>query len=225
MKLEKIEKKVNKLIPTWVGKKHIPSIIRALNKTFEKSILYFSSNRFEGEYFVDHSVIISGQYCPRILSTIPENILITLSFPKGSKKANITEKGAKNLAVKIIRAIHHEYRHKHQQRGRGYVYTKQYTPKPKQNRLKVMYYGNPDEIDAHAYETQAEKLDINKLRKAHKIGWRESEAVYMYRMNFRNSDPKIWKRFLKKVYKNGGSLIGTTRTRTDSESKRKRSQK
>ena len=202
MKLEKIEKKVNKLIPSWVGDKHIPSIIRELNKTFHKSIIYFTSNRYDEEYFDHHSVIVSGQYCPRIFSTIPENILITLSFPKNKKKVLITEKESENLALKIIRAIHHEYRHKHQQRGRGYVYTKQYSPKKKQNRLKVMYYGNPDEIDAHAYETQAEKLDINKLRKAHKIGWRQSEAIFMYRKNFRNQDPKVWKKFLKKVYKN-----------------------
>lgn len=205
MKLEKIEKKVNKLIDTWVGEKHIPSIIRALNKTFHKSIIYFSSNRYDQEFLADHSIIVSGQYCPRIFSVIPENILITLSFPKESKKAIISEKCAKNLAVKIIRAIHHEYRHKHQQRGRGYVYTKQYTPKSKQDRLKTMYYGNPDELDAHAYETQAERLDLNKLRKAHKIGWRESEAIFMYRMHFRKSDPKVWKRFLKKVYKNVGA--------------------
>ena len=136
------------------------------------------------------------------MSAIPENILITLSFPSQKKKVTITEKESINLALKIARAIHHEYRHKHQQRGRGYVYTKQYTPKAKQNKLKVMYYGNPDEIDAHAYETQAEKLNINKLRKAHKIKWYECEAIYMYRMHFRKQDPKIWHRFLKKVYKN-----------------------
>lgn len=202
MKLEKIEKKVNKLIPTWVGEKHIPSIIRGLNKSFQKSIIYFQSERFEDEYYEDHSVIVGGQYCPRIFSMIPENILITLAFPKEHKKAKINEKCAKNLAVKIIRAIHHEYRHKHQQRGRGYVYTKQYkTKKGQRDRMKLEYYGNPDELDAHARETQAEKLDINKLRKAHKIGWRESEAVFMYRKHFRKTDPKVWKKFLKKVYK------------------------
>jgi len=205
MKLEKIEKKVNKLIPTWVGEKHIPSIIRQLNKTFKKSIIYFQSERFEDDYYEDHSVIVGGQYCPRIFSMIPENILITLAFPKEHKKAKINEKCAKNLAVKIIRAIHHEYRHKHQQRGRGYVYTKQYKIKKGQrDRMKLEYYGNPDELDAHAHETQAEKLDINKLRKAHKIGWRESEAVFMYRKHFRKTDPKVWKKFLKKVYKNNG---------------------
>jgi hypothetical protein len=204
MKLEKVQKKVNKLASTWVGRKSVPVIIRGLNKSFLKSIVYFTSNRYDQEFLDHHSVIVSGQYCPRIMSAIPENILITLSFPKKDKKVNITKQEAKNLAIKVIRAIHHEYRHKHQQRGRGYVNTKQYTPKPTQNKFKARYYGNPDEIDAHAYETQAEKLDINKLRKAHKIGWRVSEAVYMYRLNFRKQDPKVWKRFLKKVYKNNG---------------------
>ena len=105
------------------------------------------------------------------------------------------------MALKIIRAIHHEYRHKHQQKQRPFLLQKEYKPKPKQNKMKAMYYGNPDEIDAHAYETQSERIDINKLRTAHKIGWRCSEAIFMYRQNFRNQDPRIWKRFLKKVYK------------------------
>jgi len=205
MKLEKIEKKLAALIPTWVGEKHIPSIIRQLNKTFYKSIIYFESQRYDDDYYKEHSVIVSGQYCPRIMSAIPENILITLSFPRENKKAKISVMGAENLALKITRAIHHEYRHKHQQKGRGYKFTKQYSPKSKQNRFKAMYYGNPDEIDAHAHETQAEvrygRLNINKLRKAHKIGWRESEALFMYRLHFRKHDPKVWKRFLKKVYK------------------------
>lgn len=203
MKLEKIQKKISKLSPTWVGEKSIPSIIRGLNKSFTKSIVYFTSSRYEEEYLEHYSVIVSGHYCPRIMDTIPENILITLSVPKNSKKVTISQKEAKHLEIRIARAIHHEYRHKHQQKGRGYVYTKQYTPKPKQNKFKVTYYGNPDEIDAHAYETQAEKFDINKLRKAHKIGWRECEAIFMYRLHFRKSDPKVWKKFLKKVYKNG----------------------
>jgi hypothetical protein len=204
MKLEIIEKRVNKLIPTWVGDKHIPSIIRGLNRQFKKGIIYFTSDKFYDDYYPEHSVIVSGQYCPKIMSMIPENILITLSFPADRKRALISEECAKNLALKIIRAIHHEYRHKKQQRGRGYVYTKQYhTKKGERNRLKLHYYGNPDEIDAHAYETQAEKLDINRLRVAHRIDWRESEAVFMYRKHFRKRDPKVWKRFLKKVYKNG----------------------
>jgi hypothetical protein len=201
MKLDKIQKKVDAISPSWVGVKSVPAIIRSLNKTFQKSIIYFTSSRYDEAHLPNHSVIVSGQYCPRIFSTIPENILITLSFPVANKKVVITEKEAKNLAIKVVRAIHHEYRHKHQQRGRGYSYTKQYTPKQKKDRMKLMYYGNPDEIDAHAYETQAEHLNINNLRKAHKINWTECESIYMYRLHFRKADPKIWKRFLKKVYK------------------------
>ena len=204
MRLEKIEKKVYALSQKWVGKKHIPSIIRQLNKAFKNYIVTFSSERYDEEYYPDHSVIISGHYCNRISNIIPEHIYIQLTFPKDSKKAIITEQGAKNLAMKIIRAIHHEYRHKYQQRQRPFLLQKEYKPKPKQNKFKVIYYGNPDELDAHAYETQAEKLDINKLRKAHKIGWRECEAIFMYRMHFRKQDPKVWNKFLKKVYKNNG---------------------
>ena len=112
----------------------MPAIIRGLNQSFLKSIIYFTSNRYDEEYLEHHSVIVSGQYCPRILSTIPENIMITLSFPKNKKKVTITNKESQNLALKIARAIHHEYRHKHQQRGRGYVYTKQYSPKKRHYR-------------------------------------------------------------------------------------------
>jgi hypothetical protein len=202
MQLQKIEKKIYALSENWVGQKHIPSMIRSLNAAFKRNIVCFSSERFEGEYFEDHNVIVNAHYCNRISDFIPEHIFIALHFPVDSKKAIITEKGAKNLAIRIIRAIHHEYRHKHQQSLRPRLLQKEYKPKPKQNRMKAMYYGNPDELDAHAYETQAEKLNINKLRRAHKISWKDSEAVFMYRQTFRKQDPKIWQKFLKKVYKN-----------------------
>ncbi len=166
MKLKRIEKKVYALAEKWVGEKHIPSIIRGLNQAFKPYIVCFSSGRFEDLYYPDHNVIVGGHYCNRISDIVPEHIYIQLNFPKDSKKAIISEEGAKNLALKIIRAIHHEYRHKHQQRHRPFLLQKEYKPKPKQNKMKAMYYGNPDELDAHAYETQAEKLDINKLRTA-----------------------------------------------------------
>lgn len=205
MQLQKIEKKIYALSESWVGKKHVPSMIRSLNKAFQRNIVCFSSERFEGEYFEDHNVIVNAHYCARISDFIPEHIYIALHFPVGKKKVTITKEGAKNLAVRIIRAIHHEYRHKHQQRQRPLLLQKEYKPKPKQNKMKAMYYGNPDELDAHAYETQAEHLDINKLRRAHKISWRDSEAVFMYRKTFRKQDPKVWQKFLKKVYKNVSS--------------------
>lgn len=132
-----------------------------------------------------------------------------MSAPKDQKKVVLSKKGAWNLKMKILRTIVHEYRHREQHRQQGFIQPKRYNPAKKAaNRLKLSYYGMPDEVDAHAYETKVESsfglLDINRLRTAHKIGWRESEAIFMYRKYFRKSDPKVWKKFLKKVYKNNG---------------------
>ena len=205
MKLEKIEAKLRKLQPTWVGEKSVPSIIRGLNAAFTKSIVKFTSSRYDQKYYKNHSVIISGQYNPRIFSFLKEQVQIILSFPGAKGKVFISEKEAELLVMRIGKVIHHEYRHKHQQKGRGYAFLKQYKPKFKKHKHATTYYGRFDEVDAYAYETQAENFDINKLRQAHKITWRESEAVYSYRKYFRETDPKVWKTFLKKVYRNNES--------------------
>ena len=63
MKLKRIEKKVYALAEKWVGEKHIPSIIRGLNKAFKPYIVCFSSGRFEDLYYPDHNVIVGGHYC------------------------------------------------------------------------------------------------------------------------------------------------------------------
>ena len=212
MKIDLIERKLREISPTWVGEKHLPSIIKKLNSTFRRSIVYFSSNRYQAEFYKDHSIIISGQYCPRIRNCIPENIIICLSAPKEQKKVSISKKGAKILEMKILRTIVHEYRHREQGRQQGFIQTRKYTPaKGLDNRLKLAYYGMPDEIDAHAYETTIERsfglLDINRLRVAHKISWRESEAIFIYRKYFRKTDPRVWKKFLKKVYKQNVETI------------------
>lgn len=209
MKFSLIEKKLHALVENWTGELYLPTIIRQLNATFDRSILYFSSNRYSGEYFKDHSVIVSGQYCPRIRGYVPENIIISLSVPKTPKKIHLTKKGAKNLELRLLRTILHEYRHRFQQRKQKTIDVKKYTPAKNLvgDMKRMAYYGMPDEVDAHAYETMIESscglLDINRLRVAHKIGWRESEAIFMYRKYFRKADPKVWKKFLKKVYKHG----------------------
>lgn len=203
MKLQNIESRLNKVAPSFAGEKHIPTLVKQLNKAFARTLVQFTSERYIEKYYKDHSVLVSGQYNPRIMGMIPERVLVILSFPANSKKAIITPRGAKFLFQRIVRIIHHEYRHKHQNKGRGYCATKQYKPKAgSKDEVRLRYYGNPDEIDAHAYETQSDRVDINRLRQAHKVGWIESEAMFMYRKHFRKTDPKVWKRFLKKVYKN-----------------------
>jgi hypothetical protein len=214
VKIGLIERRLHALASNWVGNKHLPTIIRQLNAAFDHSIIYFSSNRFSGGYYADHSVIVSGQYCPRIRGHVPENIIISLSAPKEQKKVILSKKGARNLEMKILRTIVHEYRHRAQQKKQGSIDIKQYKPRKDVvgNMKRLMYFGMPDEIDAHAHETTVESafgfLNINRLRMAHKISWRESEAIFMYRKYFRKSDPKVWKKFLKKVYKNSGVTNG-----------------
>jgi len=213
VKIGLIERRLHALASNWVGNKHLPTIIRQLNAAFDHSIIYFSSNRFSGGYYADHSVIVSGQYCPRIRGYVPENIIISLSAPKEQKKVILSKKGARNLEMKILRTIVHEYRHRAQQRKQGSIDIKQYKPRKDVvgNMKRLMYFGMPDEIDAHAHETTVESafgfLNINRLRMAHKISWRESEAIFMYRKYFRKSDPKVWKKFLKKVYKSNESYF------------------
>lgn len=203
MKLKNIQHRIDKVASELEGKKHIPTLIRKLNSAFSRTLVRFTSERYDEKYYKDHAVIVSGQYNPRIFGIIPQQILIILSFPSGEKKIEITRRAVNFLTHRIIRTIHHEYRHKHQNKFRGWQATKRYTPKRgTKDPIRLQYYGNPDEVDAHAYETQTDKIDINRLRQAHKIGWRESEALFMYRTHFRKTDSKIWKRFLKKVYKN-----------------------
>ena len=209
MKLSVVDKNMADMLPLFEGDVYIPSLIRRLNTIFYKSKIRFSSTRVDAAFFKNHNVIVAGQYCPRFLD-IPEHIIITLCFPKETKKPSITKKGAINLRMRIQRAIYHEYRHMAQQKSRRGHFNLQYKkPKKidKRLKMKVSYYGMPDEVDAHAYETVVEtmlgNLDINRLRQAHKVSWKECEAVYLYRMYFRKADPKIWKKFLKKVYKHG----------------------
>ena len=141
---------------------------------------------------------------------IPEHVIVSLAFPKGEKKITLSKSGAKNLELKITKTLFHELRHKQQCKVKRKYTDGSYYSLPKNIKKsdipKLQYFGSSDEIDAHAFETIVDasykKLNINKLKVASKITWRESEAIYMYRRFFRENDPKVWKKFLKKVYKN-----------------------
>lgn len=209
MKLSVVEKKLRKVSPYFLGEKHIPSIIRKLNAELNSSRIYFTSKRYDGGSFKNHSVIISAEYCPHIMG-IPEHVIVSLAFPKGEKKITLSKAGALNLEMKIMRTLFHELRHKQQCKVKRKYSDGSYYSLPKNVKEKdipkLRYFGASDEVDAHAFETVVDiaykKLNINRLKSANKITWRESEAIYMYRRFFRENDPKVWKKFLKKVYKN-----------------------
>ena len=209
MKLSVVQRKLEKVSPYFLGEKHIPSLIRKLNAELNSSRIYFTSKRYEGGSFKNHSVIISAEYCPHIMG-IPEHVIVSLAFPKAEKKITLSKSGAKNLELKIMKTLFHEIRHKYQCKIKRKYSDGSFYSLPKnvnsKDIPKLQYFGASDEIDAHAFETIVDssykKLDINRLKVAHKITWRESEAIYLYRRFFRENDPKVWKKFLKKVYKN-----------------------
>jgi len=66
MRLSLIEKKVNKVAENWRGRKHIPTMIRQLNKEFKRTLVCFSSDRFDGAYYKEHNVIVNAHYGGRI---------------------------------------------------------------------------------------------------------------------------------------------------------------
>lgn len=141
---------------------------------------------------------------------IPEHVIVSLAFPKAEKKITLSKSGAKNLELKIMKTLFHEIRHKYQCKIKRKYSDGSFYSLPKnvnsKDIPKLQYFGASDEIDAHAFETIVDssykKLDINRLKVANQITWRESEAIYLYRRFFRENDPKVWKKFLKKVYKN-----------------------
>lgn len=209
MKLSVVQRKLQNVSPYFLGEKHIPSLIRKLNSELNSSKIYFTSKRYEGGWFKNHSVIISAEYCPHIMG-IPEHVIVSLAFPKDEKKITLSKSGAKNLELKLMKTLFHELRHKQQCKIKRKYTDGNYYPIPRNvissDIPKLRYFGTPDEIDAHAFETIVDvsykKLDINRLKYANKITWRESEAVFLYRKFFRKNDSKVWKKFLKKVYKN-----------------------
>jgi len=209
VKLSILCKKINEMSDVFVGDIYIPSMIRKLNAKFNTHKVYFISNRFVGKSYKNHSVIVSAEYCPKIVG-IPEHIIISLSFPKYIKKISLSKRGADILIMKLHKIFYHELRHKEQyKRKKIFFCGDNYIPPKtvhKGIRDKLYYFGSSDEIDAHAYETIVDfaygKLNINKLRCPSNITWRESEAIFLYNKYFYENDIDVWKKFMRKVYKN-----------------------
>jgi len=204
--VHKRQKQIADLIDNWVGEKRIAPLICKLNKLFKKDKVVFSSSRYDEKYYADYPIMVSGLYQSRFMG-IPDCIYIHLSLPSDKLSVTMTPKGAKNLSVNVTKVLFHELRHRQQNIKRKYqIAPTPYKVKDIERDYQMMYLGSTDEIDAYAFETKFDNVALNKLRKAHTIGWRNSEAIFMYRKNFRDQDPKVWKKFLKKVYKNGNSL-------------------
>jgi hypothetical protein len=185
-----------------------------LNKLFKRPKIKFSSITSEKNYKIfylgldenkDDVIIVSGiyDYCKGEID------LIKVEFYSNYAHFLMSEKQKTNLVRKITTTIIHESRHKYHAKVKKTYSLKQYKIRnnvSEKMASNLQYYANADEIDAYAYETKVDchfgKLNINMLRSANKIKIDTSESIFAYKKYFRKTDPKIWKKFLKKVYKN-----------------------
>lgn len=207
MKIHTTANKVQKSLHGIDGPVNLTSMARRFNKLFKKPKVQVTSkilNKMQGLIDGD-AVIVSGSYdyCKGEID------LIKIELYSNNNIFLLTEKQKENFVRKITTTIIHESRHKYHAKIKKTYSFKQYKIRnkvPKEIASNIQYYANPDEIDAYAYETRVDcyfgKLNINMLRTANKIKMGASESIFAYKKHFRKTDPKIWKKFLKKVYKN-----------------------
>ena len=85
---------------------------------------------------------------------------ITIVFPKDNPNVTMDKDGWREFATKIIDFLEHEMIHQAQYRSREFHPGRQYRSKhPDQSTSKIQeYLGNPDEIEAYAYNLSRELL-------------------------------------------------------------------
>lgn len=207
MKIETTANKIEKELSNLNGVVRISTLVGKLNKLFKRPKVKFTSKTHDLGFLSkgDDVIIVSGSYdyCKGEIDLIRVELYCT------NASFLMSENQKANLIRKITTTIIHENRHKHHAKVKRTYSFKQYKVKKKASKEKLatlQYYANPDEIDAYAHETKVDfhfgKLDINMLRSMNKINMNSSESIFAYKRYFRKSDPKIWNKFLKKVYKN-----------------------
>ena len=85
---------------------------------------------------------------------------ITVVFPKDNPNVTMDKEGWREFAIKVIDFLEHEMIHQAQYRSRDFRPGRQYRSKhPDQSTSKSQeYLGNPDEIEAYAYNLSRELL-------------------------------------------------------------------
>ena len=113
-----------------------------------------------------------------------------------------------NLCVLVADCLAHELIHMRQSRARAFedVAIKHATAF-NEHRDAQEYLGDPDEIDAYAYniaqELQTLKNPLSKLANLKEIGIKDSINLFAYVQTFdQDSKHPVIKRLLKKIYKN-----------------------
>ena len=186
-------------------------LIHRLNNRFygDRNIIMFTMGRYDHKGIKNNTIIPAANYTPKIYG-VDECIEVQLSFPKGRRIINLSNEELQILRVKLISIITHEITHKIQYRKRrnrpsNSSYRVNLTFVNKNIKKMIEYLTECDEVDAHAFETIANyrygTLTREDLRDINNIKWDKCEAVYLYNKFIRYTDDRIWRKFIKKVYK------------------------
>lgn len=189
-KLQKISTKIGKKKISWA------TLVRYLNKEFKSQSVKFRSEQSE-----DPS--IEGFYNPLYYTEDNElRYSIIIRYEKHMPKT----RPRTDFYIDLLSALTHEFRHGYQDNKRNkMVYLKKlFSPgvphfhhRYKSVVMKVQYYGDYDELDAYAFEAaQAIKLQGLNLRNVGNKSW----VLSRYRKILGKYAPKLYNRFLKKLY-------------------------
>jgi hypothetical protein len=188
MRNVKIARKKLDQVIAQIGDRHIrmPILCRYLNKAFKSLKVRFTSKQgddysMSGNYAGDHRDPDEGRY----------NVLLTYNKNEKTFKPNLIFED--NFYDDIFAVVVHEMRHGYQYRKRGGLRFEKQFKANKFNEVsdEVMYLSDSDELDAYAYEVAT----------AQKYGHRASWVIERYKRYFKETNPKIYNRFLNKVYK------------------------
>lgn len=181
------EKKLNK-VATFIGDNpvRLSTICYHLNKEFKSLSVKFRSK-------LHNHYSISGHFNPyrfRDEGDMRYNVLITYE----EKQKIVADK---QFWEELMLILVHEFRHGYQNRkcpqNIGLKYSAKFNHLSKFVRAEVSYLTEPNELDAYAYET-AYAIDKNMAN------WHNHWTIERYRVFVDTYAPKLYKKFLKKVY-------------------------
>jgi hypothetical protein len=175
----------------------------------------FIASRFRVDVVAAHSndvdmddININAYYDPDLDERKKVSIELVLITNPNTNHLMLDEIAWMNLCVLVADSLAHELIHMRQSRARDFedVAIKHATAF-NEHRDAQEYLGDPDEIDAYAYniaqELQAQKIPLSKLSNLKEIGVKDSINLFAYVQTFdQDSEHPVIKRLLKKIYKN-----------------------
>ena len=151
---------------------HKQTVAEKLSKTFEKfagvsitpTILINHIKKLAGKDSVislarsddvdTNTLNVTAYYDPNADEDNEKPFELAIIFNTNDKSVKMSQKEWRDFAAEVIQSLKHEMIHQAQYRNRNYIAQRTYISKIKDPEIKRSqeYLGNPDEIEAHAYD-------------------------------------------------------------------------